>query len=154
MDRVRSPKYDAHRDLESRVMEMAHDSLHTCVLAAGVVYGSGEDILQDLFRVAWLGQTLSIPQVNGENRLPLTYAPDLAEAIFAFFSIDDAANCGIYGVAVDADQPTIKEVASTICSHFQDGKRNTNVASGGFARHDGHRREMGSLNKRSSIQRR
>ena len=61
---------------------MNKPGLDVYVLAAGVVYGNGESVLEFLFKAAWLESPKALPVVgDGTNFVPAVHVRDLARAV-------------------------------------------------------------------------
>lgn len=46
-----SPKYADYRSVESYIMNLAREGVQSCVVATGILYGGGEDMLHSIFKV-------------------------------------------------------------------------------------------------------
>jgi len=88
--------------LEKLVTKAKRPGLRTHVVAAGLTYGNGEDVLHPLFKKAWSNQPLPIQTLtDGTNLIPTIHVTDLASVVDALLTND---GCPPYIVAVDAGQ--------------------------------------------------
>ena len=66
--------------LETAVLGLAREGVTVRVVAAGVVYGEGEEALLPLFRAAWLSEALQVVG-KGDNSVPTIHVRDLSTFI-------------------------------------------------------------------------
>ena len=67
-------------------MDFKKENVRTFVLAAGIMYGKGENILNSHFKRAWLQNPLRLPFVGeGNNILPTIYVVDVARMVKKIF---------------------------------------------------------------------
>lgn len=70
------------REAEELVLNFKRDNVKTYVIAAGVLYGKGEAILNDHFKKSWLQDPLRLPIVGaGNNLVPTVHVTDLARMV-------------------------------------------------------------------------
>ena len=68
------------KTLETAVLGLAREEVTVRVVAAGVVYGEGEEALLPLFRAAWLSEPLQLVG-KGDNAVPSIHIRDLTSFI-------------------------------------------------------------------------
>lgn len=121
-----TPRYADYKQVESHVMSLAGDKVRSCVVAAGLLYGGGENVLHSLFRDAWLceKEELVVPALNGNggsNVLPMVHVGDLAKVMLALWR-SPPEEPPKYVVAVDAARSTLADVTSAIATALGTGK--------------------------------
>ena len=80
--RVAPEKYQAWKELEDLVLQIREKENLTCyVISSGLLYGNGENLLEQHLRMAWLESPTKLPYVSsGSNLLPTIHVKDLAKA--------------------------------------------------------------------------
>ena len=114
------PNFKSHISAEKLVIKHGKTNKSkfiTYVVAAGLTYGSGEDIFHFLFKTAWHGQAPALQCFgNGQNIVPTIHIKDLAAVIV---NICDQNPKVRYLVAVDESKNTLEEIVKvTICVVF------------------------------------
>ena len=80
--RQSSNEYASIREAEELVLNFKRENVKTYVIAAGVLYGKGEAILNNHFKKAWLQDPLRLPVVGkGDNLVPTVHVTDLARMV-------------------------------------------------------------------------
>lgn len=80
--RQSSNEYTSIREAEELVLNFKRENVKTYVIAAGVLYGKGEAILNNHFKKAWLQDPLRLPVVGkGDNLVPTVHVTDLARMV-------------------------------------------------------------------------
>ena len=69
-------QFAALKTLESAALGLANDGVTVRIVAPGVVYGEGEDLLLPLLRAAWMGEALPLVG-KGDNAVPAIHVKDL-----------------------------------------------------------------------------
>jgi len=85
---------------ETLVLEAASPQLRTVVVRPGIVYGGGEGIVGDLFKMATNGLVRVIG--DGNNHWPLVYDRDLADLYARLAGRDDTS--GVYHANDEGDE--------------------------------------------------
>jgi adenylate kinase len=119
-------KYIPYKTMEAQIVSSSTANLKTFVVAAGILYGEGEQYLEKLFSSAWLCEkdSLVIPSMSnnsGTNKLPMIHVTDLARLVGALAKAppEDASP---YVLAVDKSSPSLKEVVTAIAENLSNGK--------------------------------
>ncbi|KAM9341251.1 adenylate kinase 7 [Symphorus nematophorus] len=117
------PNFKQHIDLEKRVIKLGKTNkslLSTYVVASGLQYGMGEQILHYFFKTSWLGQEHEIPVFgDGNNIIPMIHVNDLASVIQ---SVIEHKPKPYYLLAVDSSNNTMEDIVKTIASVLGPGK--------------------------------
>jgi nucleoside-diphosphate-sugar epimerase len=104
----------AHRPEHERlVLEAAADRLRTVVVRPGVVYGSGNGLVGDIFKAAVNGLVRVVG--DGNNHWPLVYDRDLADLYAKLAANDDAS--GIYHANDEGDE-RVNDLVSAISPYL------------------------------------
>lgn len=83
-----SEEYAAIREAEELVLQFKRENIKTYVIAAGVLYGKGEAILNSHFKKAWLQEPARQPVVgNGNNLVPTVHVTDLARMVKKIYEV-------------------------------------------------------------------
>ena len=115
------PNFKSHISAEKLVIKHGKTNKSkfiTYVVAAGLTYGSGEDIFHFLFKTAWHGQAPALQCFgNGQNIVPTIHIKDLAAVIV---NICDQNPKVRYLVAVDESKNTLEEIVKVtiVCVVF------------------------------------
>jgi len=118
---------------ENFVLEANSESLRSVVIGFGLVYGSGEGILEPYFKTMWTqgeNAVLPIPSWNGggeaKNVIPSIHAEDLASLVSACisktrsdFKFGTTSN-GEYIVAVDESHNSVSDIVRAISQCFNE----------------------------------
>jgi len=97
------------------------DKLKTYVVCAGILYGAGEDIFHNLFKMAWLCDPSALPVPgDGENIVPTIYVHDLAQVLTKIVSQppEDVR----YILAIDDSRCALKDILQAISTNLGTGK--------------------------------
>lgn len=82
MMRRASEEYACIREAEEMVLNFKKEGVKTFVIAAGLLYGKGEAILNSHFKQAWLQEPARLPVVGqGNNLVPTVHVTDLARMV-------------------------------------------------------------------------
>lgn len=77
-----SDEYACIREAEELVLNFKKENVKTYVIAAGLLYGKGEAILNSHFKQAWLQEPARLPIVGqGNNLVPTVHVTDLARMV-------------------------------------------------------------------------
>lgn len=121
-----SPRYKAVRALEGLVLSAARDGVLTSlVVAAGVLYGNGEQDLHHLFRDAWMNAGSDsfegLPLIgDGKNIIPTIHVFDLCAIVRQLLEAPPTEQQ--YFIAVDSGHTSQKALVTAIASGLADGK--------------------------------
>jgi len=126
-----SPRFKGVRLLETAVLSAAREGaapVTALVVAAGVLYGAGEDDLHHLFKAAWMhAGDASFPGLpligDGKNVIPTIHVYDLVSVLRML--LEAAAAQALeqsYFVAVDGGHTTQKALVTAIAQGVGDGK--------------------------------
>jgi hypothetical protein len=67
------------KEIEDKVLNFKLEGVRTFVVGAGLLYGQGEDALENYFKAAWLQDPFKLPITgDGENLVPAIHVNDLA----------------------------------------------------------------------------
>ncbi|XP_027042544.1 adenylate kinase 7-like [Pocillopora damicornis] len=117
------PNFKSHISAEKLVIKHGKTNKSkfiTYVVAAGLTYGSGEDIFHFLFKTAWHGQAPALQCFgNGQNIVPTIHIKDLAAVIV---NICDQNPKVRYLVAVDESKNTLEEIVKAVSLHLGNGR--------------------------------
>ncbi|PFX27190.1 adenylate kinase 7-like [Stylophora pistillata] len=117
------PNFKSHISAEKLVIKHGKTNKSkfiTYVVAAGLTYGSGEDIFHFLFKTAWHGQAPALQCFgNGQNIVPTIHIKDLAAVIV---NICDQNPKVRYLVAVDESKNTLEEIVKAVSAHLGNGR--------------------------------
>uniref|UniRef100_A0A671XF49 Adenylate kinase 7b n=1 Tax=Sparus aurata TaxID=8175 RepID=A0A671XF49_SPAAU len=106
--------FKQHIELEKRVVKMGktNKNFPTYVVASGLQYGMGEQILHFFFKTSWLGQEKEIPVFgDGTNIVPMIHINDLASVIQNVIELQPKHH---YLLAVDDSNSTMKDVVKVM----------------------------------------
>lgn len=108
------PHFVAHHACEKLAIKIGvqnAERIGAMVIATGVLYGAGEDLLHYLFRAAWT-LTPELPLLGpGENLVPTMHVDDLASCV-AELADGDATTA--YHVVCDEGVPTLRDITSAV----------------------------------------
>ncbi|XP_076605014.1 adenylate kinase 7 [Chaetodon auriga] len=117
------PNFKQHIDLEKRVVKLGKTNrtlFSTYVVASGLQYGMGEQVLHFFFKKSWLGQEHEIPLFgDGKNIIPMIHVNDLASVIQ---NVIEHQPKPYYLLAVDNSKNTMEDIVKTIASVLGPGK--------------------------------
>jgi len=102
-------------NLEKMLTKLKMEGLTSRVVAAGITYGNGEDVLFPLFKKAWMNEPLPLLTLSdGSNNLPTIHVQDLAEFVIALSTSESEQK---YFLAVDDGQ--LQETKQTLAAVTQ-----------------------------------
>ncbi|XP_070835539.1 adenylate kinase 7 [Chaetodon trifascialis] len=117
------PNFKQHIDLEKRVVKLGKTNrplFSTYVVASGLQYGMGEQVLHFFFKTSWLGQEHEIPVFgDGKNIIPMIHVNDLASVIQ---NVIEHQPKPYYLLAVDNSKNTMEDIVKTVASVLGPGK--------------------------------
>ena len=93
--------------------------IRTTVLAAGVIYGYGENTLHWMFKQAWLTSSAVPVLGTGDACVPTIHARDLCQVVQAVCAGPPLRNA--YLIAVDGGRVTVGQIAEAISQGMSDG---------------------------------
>ncbi len=99
---------------EERVLSAATDHLRTMVVRPGVVYGSGDGIMGDMFKSASNGLIRVVG--DGNNHWPLIYDRDLADLYLRL--VQHEGSSGVYHANDEGDE-RVNDVVAAISPYLQ-----------------------------------
>ena len=112
------------KTLETHALSLQRDGLRVHVVAAGVLYGDGEQALAPVFKQAWLTETdtVTVPAADGVggNHLPMIHVRDLAGTVAA-----TAREEGLdtpYLLAVDEGRQTLAQATLAVARTMSLGR--------------------------------
>ncbi|XP_073321863.1 adenylate kinase 7 [Pagrus major] len=114
--------FKQHIELEKRVVKMGktNEMFSTYVVASGLQYGMGEQVLHFFFKTSWLGGEQEIPVFgDGKNIVPMIHIKDLASVIQNVIELQPKP---YYLLAVDDSNSTMEDIVKTIASVLGPGK--------------------------------
>ncbi|CAB1342642.1 unnamed protein product [Coregonus sp. 'balchen'] len=117
------PNFKEHANAEKTVLKLGKtkkSKLSSYVVAAGVQYGMGENLLHYFFKASWLGEIARVPVFGpGTNVIPTIHVNDLAGVIQNV--IDHKPNIH-YFIAVDDSNNTFEDIVKIISFVLGPGK--------------------------------
>lgn len=124
--RKSSPRYKEVRLLETTLLSCSKEgSIHAMVLAAGILYGNGEQHFHHLFKSAWMHAGESdfegVPLIgDGKNVLPTLHVFDLVSILRIL--LESPPQEQQYFIGVDQGHTTQKQLVTAIANGIGDGK--------------------------------
>eukprot|EP01116_Phalansterium_solitarium_P014177 TRINITY_DN3172_c0_g1_i2.p1 TRINITY_DN3172_c0_g1~~TRINITY_DN3172_c0_g1_i2.p1 ORF type:complete len:304 (-),score=103.61 TRINITY_DN3172_c0_g1_i2:391-1302(-) len=117
--KLRKPhgNYRAQLTFEKSVFRNKHDLLKRYIVAAGLPYGDGEQLLHALFKRAWHGRPLPVI-ADGANRVPTIHVRDLASIVLQLAATKPDER---YHLAVDGGSSTLADIVQTISTKLGSG---------------------------------
>ena len=81
------PLYTEHLTFEKQLQRLdgaQKGLLHTTILTPGILYGDGECLLFEWFRMAWEGRPTALPifGADGNNAIPTIHVQDMTEIVY------------------------------------------------------------------------
>lgn len=128
IQRKPSPSFLVHKNLETQVSALSKQGFTTTVIASGILYGSSQSTLHNLFRDAWMCKPAIMPDFHngGNNYIPMIHINDLSRAVTtAVYSPPEQR----YIVAVDKAQNTLQEVVTAIHDTLQPAADGLRIAT-------------------------
>jgi len=118
--RQSSEEYASVREAEELVLNFKRDNVKTYVIAAGVLYGKGEAILNSHFKKAWLQEPPRLPVVGqGNNLVPTVHVTDLARMVKKIYETKPERQY-IFGIDT-TKKPTQKKLIAAISNGIGTG---------------------------------
>ena len=118
--RQSSQDYASVREAEELVLNFRRENVKTYVIAAGVLYGKGEAILNDHFKKAWLQEPPRLPVVgSGSNLVPTIHVTDLARMVKKIYESKPERQY-IFGID-NTKNPTQKQLVQAISNGIGTG---------------------------------
>jgi len=96
-------------------LSQSREKLRPHVVAAGVLYGNGEETFNDLFQAAWLTQATHEIIYPGENFIPCVHVRDVARLVKVIVT---DSSVGRYLIAVDRARLTQSQIVHGIVSQI------------------------------------
>ncbi|XP_024259895.1 adenylate kinase 7a [Oncorhynchus tshawytscha] len=117
------PNFKEHANAEKTVLKLGKtkkSKLSSYVVAAGVQYGMGENLLHYFFKTSWLGEFAKVPVFGpGTNVIPTIHVTDLAGVIQ---NVIDHKPKIHYFLAVDDSNNTFEDIVKIISFVLGPGK--------------------------------
>uniref|UniRef100_A0A8L0DMN8 Adenylate kinase 7a n=1 Tax=Oncorhynchus mykiss TaxID=8022 RepID=A0A8L0DMN8_ONCMY len=115
------PNFKEHANAEKMVLKLGKTSkLSSYVVAAGVQYGMGENLLHYFFKTSWLGEFAKVPVFGpGTNIIPTIHVNDLAGVIQ---NVIDHKPKIHYFLAMDDSNNTFEDIVKIISFVLGPGK--------------------------------
>ncbi|XP_023993669.1 adenylate kinase 7-like [Salvelinus sp. IW2-2015] len=117
------PNFKEHTNAEKTVLKLGKtkkSKLSSYVVAAGVQYGMGENLLHYFFKTSWLGEFAQVPVFGpGTNVIPTIHVNDLAGVIQ---NVIDHKPKIHYFLAVDDSNNTFEDIVKIISFVLGPGK--------------------------------
>ncbi|XP_041721205.2 adenylate kinase 7 [Coregonus clupeaformis] len=117
------PNFKEHANAEKTVLKLGKtkkSKLSSYVVAAGVQYGMGENLLHYFFKASWLGEIARVPVFGpGTNVIPTIHVNDLAGVIQ---NVIDHKPKIHYFIAVDDSNNTFEDIVKIISFVLGPGK--------------------------------
>jgi adenylate kinase len=111
--REASEEYACIREAEEAVLNFKKENVKVYVIAAGLLYGNGEAILNSHFKKAWLQDPARLPVVGqGNNLVPTVHVTDLARMVKKVFESKPERSY-IFGIDT-TKKPTQKRLITAI----------------------------------------
>lgn len=111
------PNFKSHLSCEKLTIKLGKTNkskLMTYVVAAGILYGEGENLFHFLLKSAWLGSNQSLPIYgNGQNIIPTIHVRDLANVILNICDLKPKVR---YILAVDDANSTLEDIVRVCCT--------------------------------------
>eukprot|EP00747_Dinoflagellata_sp_TGD_P161960 gnl/TRDRNA2_/TRDRNA2_179032_c0_seq1.p1 gnl/TRDRNA2_/TRDRNA2_179032_c0~~gnl/TRDRNA2_/TRDRNA2_179032_c0_seq1.p1 ORF type:complete len:751 (-),score=218.05 gnl/TRDRNA2_/TRDRNA2_179032_c0_seq1:158-2410(-) len=121
--RIPSPEYEPWKYLEMLALSLEpKEKLRPHVIAAGILYGNGETVFNDLFKAAWLTQSTHVVISPGDNYIPCVHVRDVARLVKV---VAADSKVGRYLLAVDKARSTQAEIVQGIVNKI--GRKGTEV---------------------------
>ncbi|KAJ3402220.1 Adenylate kinase 7 [Chytriomyces hyalinus] len=114
------PNYKNHIQIEKNIMKFGKKSaLKTYVIAAGLVYHSGDSIFHHILKAAWHNEEELVCYGDGSNVLPTIHMDDLTNVIVEVVEFQPEAK---YLLAIDDSKHTLYEITKAISDGLGSGK--------------------------------
>ncbi|KAL8431232.1 hypothetical protein ACSSS7_005431 [Eimeria intestinalis] len=116
--RVPSKAYEKWKMVETLLMSLnSKENFRGVVVAAGMMYGYGEETLYDAFKAAWLGLQTHKLVGEGNNFVPTVHVQDLCSLVKAA-ALDASKTAGAYHLAVDRAFVTQRQMMESIVNEL------------------------------------
>lgn len=120
-DREPLDQFERIKQIEDLVLTFELETVKTYVICSGLLYGAGEDALENFFKSAWLQDPSSLPVVtNPENQVPAVHVNDLSSFVL---KISDSPPEQKYHFIFDGNKDrTLQSLLRSISSVAGSGK--------------------------------
>ncbi|KAL8274804.1 hypothetical protein Esti_001279 [Eimeria stiedai] len=116
--RMPSKSYEKWKMVETLLMSLnSKENFRGIVVAAGMMYGYGEDTLYEAFKAAWLGLQTHKLVGEGNNFVPTVHVQDMCSLVKAA-ALDASKTAGAYHLAVDKAFVTQRQVVESIVNEL------------------------------------
>nr|AIW54306.1 cytosolic adenylate kinase 2 [Mastigamoeba balamuthi] len=119
------PNYRKQMFLEKYALKLTRPGLSVFVVATGLLYGAGEDVLHYLFKCAWHGQPSELPCIGkageglGVNIVPTIHVQDFCSVIMQLLKRMPEDH---YVLAADLGNNTLHDIVQAISTSIGTGK--------------------------------
>ncbi|KAJ3197257.1 Adenylate kinase 7 [Irineochytrium annulatum] len=114
------PNFKGHIAAEKNIIKYGKKSaLHTYVIAAGLIYHSGDSIFHYLFKLAWHNEDELVCYGDGSNTLPTIHLDDLCNIVV---DVAETLPESKYFLAIDDSKNTLFEITKAISEGLGTGK--------------------------------
>lgn len=125
--RIPAPKFQEWKAIETMALGLAQKNrVRPYVVCAGVPYGLGEEPLLGMFQAAWQSKDSLRVIGEGNNRVPLVHARDVARCVRLVLEVQPPL---LYHLAVDHGQVTQRELVEAVAGAFKEGTDQIEVPS-------------------------
>ncbi|KAL8453540.1 hypothetical protein Emed_000817 [Eimeria media] len=116
--RVPSKTYEKWKMVETLLMSLnSKENFKGIVVAAGMMYGYGEETLYEAFKAAWLGLQTHKLVGEGSNFVPTVHVQDMCSLVKAA-ALDASKTGGFYHLAVDRAFVTQRQLIESIVNEL------------------------------------
>jgi adenylate kinase len=113
------PNFKEHLALEKEITKAGKKTnLKTYVIAAGLVYHTGESIFHHIFKAAWHNEHALVCYGDGTNTLPCIHLDDLVNITVEVIETTPETK---YLIAVDESKSTLLEITKAISENLGSG---------------------------------
>ena len=123
------PSCEGLMELEAHVLRLDGSKLHTCVIAAGAIYGAGEESFTKMFTDAYNFISPLILPSPGENVLPTVHIGVLCAFLCWLIDNPEQRFPKQYMLACEPGRKTVTDIANAVASDWE-----LRVTKGAFAR--------------------
>lgn len=117
------PNFKSHLSAEKLIIKLGKTNkarFPTYVIAAGLLYGEGENLFHTFFKAAWMGKIGALEVYgSGQNVLPTIHVRDLASIVV---NVCDSKPKVRYILAVDDANSTLEDIVRSISKNLGTGK--------------------------------
>ncbi|KAL8445096.1 hypothetical protein Emag_005203 [Eimeria magna] len=116
--RVPSKAYEKWKLVETLLMSLnSKENFRGVVVAAGMMYGYGEETLYEAFKAAWLGLQTHKLVGDGNNFVPTVHVQDMCSLVKTA-ALDASKTSGFYHLAVDKAFVTQRQMIESIVNEL------------------------------------